>query len=433
MIVRNRGIYRIRKSLGVVRRLFTPLSLSPYQWTMMETGLLDTDGAAASSGDSISVVQNLGSGASNYLQDTGTDQPKYHTTKGIYLPPVSGNVVDYGSFTVGSNETWEAEVTMMIPVFGTSIIPYGGNYSTQIGALFDDAGNVRVFSKGSLENDPSGVTEGVYFTLRCGYDGTDIYTYIDEVEKSRNNPSDQSSSVTFDLNSGWHSFSDFGHSIKTAKLTIGGAVVQQTDYTTQHHNATSITPTVGGTVTISQAGNDPATVVEYPFTRHDGVNSFLEGTYDTALDGGYMFLLYSVVGDGGDGNARAFVAAPTGSDGSSANGALFIYRNGSEARTFIGGDGRIMDRASGYAGTGLHEVRLKNGAHKSLLNGAGELTDTTATTLNLQDFGLGADADGGRPAAIDVFVHGLFDEDISDANATKTRDYVIAKRPNLLP
>jgi hypothetical protein len=416
-----------------VARISEPLDFAPHQWTMMEDGLLDTDGDAASSGDSISVVQNLGSGASNYLQDTGQDQPKYHTTKGIYLPPVTGNVADYGSFTIGANATWEAEVTMMIPVLGDFILPYGGAWDETIGILFIGDGRARIYSKGQGPVAvASGITEGDYFTARYGYDGTDVYAYIDGVEKYRGTAPDQSGSLTFDLKSGYHSVSDFGHSIKTAKLTIGGVVVQQTDFTTQHHNATSITPSVGGTVSISQAGNDPATVVEYPFVRLDGANSFLKGTYPTALSGGYMFCLFSVIGDGGDSFGRVFSVNPTGGNDTSGNGAILLGQNASsgDSRSYFLSNLRMV-RTGGYAGTGMHEIRLKSGAHKSLLNGAGELTDTTATTFDWDEFTLGSKAGGVSPTAIDVFVLGLFDKDLSDANATLVRNYIGAQRPNL--
>jgi hypothetical protein len=430
------GFTRFSNHFGaVVTGVFSPLSLSPYQWTMMETGLLDTDGAAAGSGDSISVVQNLGSGASNYLQDTGQDQPKYHTTKGLYLPPVTGNEVDYGSFTIGSNETWEAEVEMMIPVIASYIQPYGGAYNADIGVSFSGTGSITGFSKSrNTAGTASGVVAGSYFTLRYGYDGTDFYINIDSVEILRQSIDNQGSSRTFDLYSGMKSTATKSCSIKTAKLTIAGTVVQQTDFTTQHHNATSFTPSVGGTVTVSQSGNDPATVVEYPFTRFDGLNSFLEGTYNSALDGGYMFMLYSVVGDGGASGARVFTAAPTGNTGTDSDSALFLYRAGTTttSQTFLNGaGGNMLVRAGGYAGTGLHEVRLKTGTNKSLLNGASELTDTNSSTLNLQDFTLGSQRSGGVPAAIDVFVHGLFDKDLSAANATLVRNYIGAQRPNL--
>jgi hypothetical protein len=267
--------------------------------------------------------------------------------------------------------------------------------------------------------------------VRYGYDGTDLYTYIDGVEKSREAKGGQSGSVTFDLKSGYHGLSDIGHSIKTAKFTIGGVVVQQTDFTTQHHNATSITPSVGGTVTVSQSGNDPATVVEYPFARLDGANSYFKGTLP-ALDGGYMFMLYSVIGDGGAAFGRVFTSAVTGNNGVQANGAIWLGQSdiNGDTRSYFANSTR-MARTDGFVGTGLHEVRLKTGAHKSRLNGAGELTETRATTFNFQDFSLGADTNGANSAAIDVFVHGLFDKDLSDANATLVRNYIGAQRPNI--
>jgi hypothetical protein len=452
MIVRNRGIYRIRKSLGVVRRLFTPLSLSPYQWTMMETGLLDTNGAAAGSGDSISVVQNLGSGASNYLQDTGQDQPKYHTTKGIYLPGVDGNHGSVASLGYGYSDPQTYRVDFSVNSIDTGyIIATRDDTVGGLSVLLSGSGSLFVYKNASILGTSSGglIALGTDYSMVLSYDGAGDYVlYLDGVSVLTGSTDssgwdtttdlfigargDGSGSSTLSLHGTITRVSAYASALAPAGLDAASPVFD-IDFTIQRHNATSITPSVGGTVSISQSGNDPATVVEYPFVRLDGANSYFKGTLP-ALDGGYMFCLFSVVGDGGDASARPFSAAPTGSGGAGSNGALVINRISSDkTRVFIGGSGTVMLRTGGYVGTGLHEVRLKTGAHKSLLNGAGELTDTTATTFNLQDFALGADTDGANTAAIDVFVHGLFDKDISDANATKTRDYVIAKRPNLLP
>ena len=147
-----------------------------------------------------------------------------------------------------------------------------------------------------------------------------------------------------------------------------------------------------------------------------------------------MFCLFSVVGDGGASSyANVFDAAATGSLGTDANGGIFIAREDNGIRSWVGGVGEIMGRSSGYE-NGLHEVRLKTGAHKSLLNGAAELNNTTASTFNLQDFALGARVNSALvPAAIDVFAHGMFPDGVSDTDATTVRNYITALRPNILP
>ena len=116
--------------------------------------------------------------------------------------------------------------------------------------------------------------------------------------------------------------------------------------------------------------------------------------------------------------------------------ALFLSRSLSTAdtRSVIGNSGdTIMLRSGGYAGAGLHEVLMKSGDHKSLLNGAGLLTDTSSATYVMQEFGLGARGDGTLALAIDVFAHGMFPDGVSDTDATTVRNYITALRPNILP
>ena len=72
---------------------------------------------------------------------------------------------------------------------------------------------------------------------------------------------------------------------------IDGTPVLDVDFSKAPHAATTFTPTVGGTVTINQSGNDPATIVRRPFLRFDGVNSRMSGLFDSTITGGTFFMV----------------------------------------------------------------------------------------------------------------------------------------------
>jgi hypothetical protein len=459
--IRYTGSYGLTGLLNQTGRIigdFNPLSLSPYQWTMMETGLLNADGDAASSGDSISVVQNLGSGASNYGQTTGADQPVLHKTKGLYLPGAAGNSVSVpneGALIPAG------ELTLIVKLQPKTWTPASTLYVAGImGGSSDRSYRLEILGSGqarlsfsvngsatsSLTSDVLSFSDGDHGWIRYTRNPVDgAYTISESSDGVTWTVQASGTSTTGALFSAAADFeigSTFGGGITAlegliyqVKVLNNGTTVLDIDFTTQDHNTLSFAATTGGTVTISQAGNDPATVIEYPFLRFDGVNSWLEGTYNSALSGGYMFCLFSVIGDGGLIFGRVFSSAPTGGVDTQANGAIWLgqFDLTGNSRSFFGdAGGTVMQRTDGFAGTGLHEISLKTGAHKSLLNGAAELTNTAATTFNFQDFSIGARSDNGSStAAIDVFVHGMFDKDLSDAEAVKVRSYIGNQRTNI--
>jgi hypothetical protein len=418
--------------------IFSPFSLSPYQWTMMETGLLNADGDAASSGDSISVVQNLGSGASNYGQTRGADQPVLHKTKGLYCPGVAGN---YGRTAISTTPTYP--FTLEVDAAGTNnaiSLCDEDNANRFFAIRIDDANTITVERRNTTYYEASVTTTEPIQVVKVIFQSETTYDVYNNgvLESAVTGQPSVSLSSDFDTLLFGNvriatPVAGFDGNIRSGSYSSGATTVVSADFTTQDHNTTSFTPTVGGTVTISQAGNDPATVIEYPFLRFDGSNSFLEGTFDSALSGGYLFCLFSVIGNGGVSFGRVFSVIPTGGSDTTGNGAIWLgqLNDFGDSRSYFEG-GTKMQRVDGYEGTGLHEVRLKTGAHKSLLNGAAELTDTTSTTFNLQEFLLGAGGNSnGNPAAIDVFVHGLFDKDLSEAEAVKVRSYIGNQRTNI--
>jgi hypothetical protein len=83
----------------------------------------------------------------------------------------------------------------------------------------------------------------------------------------------------------------FQGGILRVTVNVAGVDEVDIDFSKAPHAATTFTPTVGGTVTINQAGNDPATIVRRPFLRFDGVNSRMSGLFNTTITGGTFFMV----------------------------------------------------------------------------------------------------------------------------------------------
>jgi hypothetical protein len=84
--------------------------------------------------------------------------------------------------------------------------------------------------------------------------------------------------------------------------TAAGDPVLDVDFTATNvrHGDTKFKCATGQTVTINQAGNDPATVIKKSVLRFDGVNDGLQGLFSNNIDSGYMFAAFSILGDGGE-------------------------------------------------------------------------------------------------------------------------------------
>src|SRR6056300_1455000 len=115
----------------------------------------------------VPVLRNLARGSNkggDAEQDVALNQPKslplIKNPSGdlggyLYIPDVAGNYAEGPSVTIGSNETWEAEVDMVITQFQNHIIPFGAgpwnapnSFTTPgFGLFFANNPNVFVFSK----------------------------------------------------------------------------------------------------------------------------------------------------------------------------------------------------------------------------------------------------------------------------------------------
>lgn len=191
-------------------------------------------------------------------------EPSSTIKKDIRVHAVTGHVdltdnsanVDYGSITIGPNETWKAEVEMMIPSFVNYVNPLGGGWASEIGLLFYAGGLARVYSKGVpvASTASAGVAEGEWFTCEYGYDGTNTYAKANGTEFWRDlNTSDQSGSLTMNLKSGSNGLSNNQFSLRSAKLTVADVVVADADFDST---------TLPADVTLSASATHVAKVVE---------------------------------------------------------------------------------------------------------------------------------------------------------------------------
>src|SRR5210317_2267983 len=113
--------------------------------------------------ESVPVLRNLARGSNkggDAEQDVALNQPKalplIKNPAGdlggyLYIPNSSGNYAEGPSVTIGSNQTWEGEVDMVITQWGSYVKPMGGgSWDVGFGLLFYADGSVRSFSKGSI-------------------------------------------------------------------------------------------------------------------------------------------------------------------------------------------------------------------------------------------------------------------------------------------
>nr|BAR33200.1 hypothetical protein [uncultured Mediterranean phage uvMED] len=175
----------------------------------------------------------------------------------LYIPDVTGNYATGPSVTIGSNQTWEAEVDMVITRFQDHIIPLGGGvWNSGFGLMFANNTNVYVFSKGVHGSALSGVVVGQPFTVKYGFDGTNVFCDINAVRKVTQTATGQSGSITHPLQIDQQAgIAHAGnYAIQKAKLTVNSAVVFDCDFngsTSIRHGDTKFKAAVGGFVSIA--------------------------------------------------------------------------------------------------------------------------------------------------------------------------------------
>ena len=274
------------------------LNLSTLTDSSTSAGILTDLAKSASNLELVASLENRVSGGPNATQTIASEQSRAHVPVGgghLYIPNVSGNYAEGPSVTIGANETWEAEVDMVVTDFGPSsnyLLPLGGgDFTAGFGVIFYYDERVRLFGKGwnaSVAPAPSGVTLGTAFNAKYGFDGTNLYVDIDDVRVYTATAPSQSGSITHPLELNQQTLTQQGdYIIQKAKLTVGSSVVFDCDFSASNigQGDTSFQAAVGGTVTINTSGTDPATIVRKSFMRMDIVDDEYEFTTDSAVNG----------------------------------------------------------------------------------------------------------------------------------------------------
>ena len=398
--------------------------------------------------ENVPVLRNLSRGSNkggDAKQDVALNQPKalplIKNPQGnlggyLYIPNVAGNYATGPSVTIGSNQTWEGELDMVITQFGNFIQPMGGGfYSTGFGLIFYSNEKVSLMSKAVAGGEGnSDVTVGTPFNVKYGYDGTDVYVDIDGVRKFSNTAPSQAASITHNLQlSQQNNLSYSGnYAIQKAKLTVNNAVVFDCDFngsTSIRHGDTKFQASVGGPVSLTRAGLDPVTVVKKDILRFDGVNSSLQGLFANNIDGGYMFAAFSVLGDGGETYGRIFSVHNSASAFDYTNfGFIFSLREQAtnDLASYYNSTFNLKnDLFDADNGDILHEVRSKSGQHLVSVNGDSFVTNSRDTSsVDSNTFNISRSSDGGGQAAIDLEFLALFPATITDAQADSVRNYI---------
>jgi hypothetical protein len=220
--------------------------------------------------------------------------------------------------------------------------------------------------------------------------------------------------------------------IQTCTLSIGGTQQLNVDFTATNvrHGDTKFKCATGQVVTINQSGNDPATIIKKPVLRFDGSDDFMKGVFGQTINGGYMFMAFSVLGDGGNSSGRVFTVSSNGVTDTASSGALFSYRGGvtSDLQSYFAG--AIRNTQSGMFddsnGDILHEALIKNGSQKGGVNNANFLNTTLSTTIDAEEFNISCNPTDteARNTAIDLEYLALFPASITDAQADDVRNYI---------
>jgi hypothetical protein len=394
----------------------------------------------------VPVLRNLARGSQkggDAKQDVALNQPKalplIKNPQGklggyLYIPNVSGNYATGPSVTIGSNQTWEAEVDMVITQFGNFIQPMGGGpYFTGFGLLLYADGSMRLFSKHwAAQQSITGITLNKPFNLKYGHDGTDLYANIDGNRVYTTVAPSQSSSITHTLEIAQQALTHAGnYAIQKAKLTVNNAVVFDCDFngsTSIRHGDTKFQCATGQIVTINQdssSSNDVATIIKKSVLRFDGVNDNLKGLLGTTVTEGYAFLTFSVLGGGGEQFATCFGLNSTGGSTISTDGYAITHRNSERLQSF--NSNVALDHTGLFDDSNrdiLHEVKFKSGSQISKINNADLLSSSATTTINSEEFSIAERVTNGLNTAIDLEFLALFPATITDAQADSVRNYI---------
>lgn len=205
------------------------------------------------------------------------------------------------------------------------------------------------------------------------------------------------------------------------KISLSQSSVEQALFEADgaSHKDVSYTDSYSKVWTVNRTGLNPAAIIGHPVVRLDGVDDFLSGTFASAINGGRMFAVFSVLGAGGEGSGRVFsIAASPGTDTQN-TGWLVSGNNAGGLSSYYSSLWRTTHSA-GFTGRLLHDI--SSFPYKSLRNDADLQTNAIGPTAFMAStrFAIGGPADGGNAnTAIDLEALYLFPPTMTDAQAAR--------------
>jgi len=407
----------------------------------------------------VPLLKNLARGSNkggNAKQGTALNQPKalpLINGKGyLYLSGVTGNyasVPDAANLNGITNFVMEAkDVTMADWATGAETF-FAKLTGTESFIFRRNAENINLYGVygGVIAQSyfAHGLTGAATASIRVTRVGTSITAELDSgsgyvaIGSAQTVPSTAIDTTTNPVEIGtyWNgSSSRLNGKIGRARIwnnaTSAGDPVLDVDFTATNvrHNDTKFKCASGQTVTINQAGNDPATIIKKSVLRFDGVNDGLQGLFGQTITDGYMFAAFSVLGSGGDASGRVFSVHRTGGyDDYGPTGLLFSAQAGTSGgimtynnATLLTHD-NLFDDANGDV---LHQVKALAGNLSSKINNADLKTSSnTIPDVDSDNFNIGSQRfSNGDNAAIDLEYLALFPASITDSQADRVRNYI---------
>ncbi len=425
--------------------------------------MLAAGGGEAANLDLVPTFSNRVSGGADATQTTATKQPRAHVPLGdghLYLSGVSGNYAsvpdadnldgfdDFALEFVGASEDWHAGTALSLigkyrpsvssyvvrlQANGTIFILYSSS-TTDYTAYSNASHNLVDGAKGGIRVIRDGSSLLFYENLYQGSGWQQIGTAVSGNSATLANRGHQVEIGSYNYGISY----PFNGPVLTTKIWNSASPdtaspVLDVDFSDGDHKASSFDCSTGQTVTINKSNTeDPATLVRRPFLRFDGSDNFMSGLFNQSLtSGGYMFVAFSV-NYGSETYARVFAVNSTDPDETDYNnprGLAFSLRQTTADKVGWYYNNAFQDGHDGTydedIGAVLHELKAVDGEQVSKVNNADAKTKSLDLSgLSSEKFTIGGRYDGNGNAAIDLEYLYLFDETLTDGEATKVRDYI---------
>jgi hypothetical protein len=398
--------------------------------------------------DSVPILKNLSRGSNkggDAKQTTGLNQPRALPLEsngdGYFLvgdgvgTSHSGNAQG-PSVTIGANASWEAEIDIFLTKFDNYIIPFGvQGWSAGIGLFLINSGSVLAWSKsentGYISNN--GISLNIWHNLKYGYNGTNLFIKVDGIEVVSVAKSNQSSSLSGNVIINQNTLTPKGgFKIKRAKLSINNSVAFDCDFTDSSitDGASSFTSTSGDTVNVYPNGQDPVTLVRFNRLRFSGADTCLGGSFASTISSGYMFVVFRVLGNGGETSGRVFAINSTGQAGHDSTGFIVSAQlNGDIASYYAGWKIQHVDKFDEALGNILHQLKFTASNQLSRFNGGNDTTRTQdMSAISAEEYTIAAGTlSGSSSLNIDILALSLFPSSITDNQAAEIVSYYNSK------